>query len=126
MAKRATENTNGPDNADVQGAVQSIEQCYAELASERGVYMQKCKRIREAMASEYDDAVNKGITKKLLKKIVKERDLERKIDALGDDLEPDEVSEIEMLKDKLGEFANTPLGSAAMARAESRAAHTGA
>jgi hypothetical protein len=121
MAKRANENTNGPDDTDVQAAVQNIEQRYVELASERGVYMQKCKRIREGMASDYDDAVNKGIAKKLLKKIVKERDLERKIYALGDDLEPDEVSEIEMLKEKLGEFANTPLGKAAMAQAESHA-----
>lgn len=121
MAKRANENTNGPDDTDVQAAVKNIEQCYADLASERGVYMQKCKRIREGMASDYDDAVNKGIAKKLLKKIVKERDLERKIYALGDDLEPDEVSEIEMLKEKLGEFANTPLGKAAMAQAEGHA-----
>ena len=56
-----------------------------------------------------------GITKKLLKKIIKERDLDRKIQAITDDLEPDELSEHQMLMEKLGEFANTPLGKAALA-----------
>src|ERR1700682_5812423 len=98
MAKQANENT--PDSEHVQAAIENIEQRYSELASERGVYMQKCKRIREAMAGHYDEASDKGISKKLLKKIVKERDLERKIFALADDLEPDELSEIEMLKEK--------------------------
>lgn len=115
MAKQA--NTNAPDDVDVQSAVKSIEYSYAELASERGVYMQKCRRIRETMATDYETASQKGISKKLLKKIVKERDLERKIYALVDDLEPDEASEMEMLKEKLGEFVNTPLGQAAMAQA---------
>jgi hypothetical protein len=124
MAKHASENS--PDDTDVQSAVQNIENNYAELASERGVYMQRCKRIKEDMAQNFDEAGNKGISKKLLKKIIKERELERRIYALGDDLEPDEVSEIEMLKDKLGEFANTPLGKAAMERAEGNAAHAGA
>jgi hypothetical protein len=83
--------------------------------------MQKCKRIREAMANDYDTASNRGISKKLLKKIVKERELERKIEGLTDDLEPDERSELEMLIEKLGEFANTPLGQAAMAKADGNA-----
>jgi hypothetical protein len=66
---------------------------------------------------DYDSASEKGISKKLLKKIVKERDLERKIAKLTDDLEPDEVNEHAMLMEKLGEFANTPLGKAALASA---------
>jgi hypothetical protein len=79
--------------------------------------MSKCKRIRETMAGDYESAAEKGISTKLLKKIIKERGLERKIMALTDSLEPDEQSEINMLKEKLGEFANTPLGKAAMAGA---------
>jgi hypothetical protein len=112
MAKHAKDNS--PEEEDVRAAVSNIEQCFTELASERGSYMSKCRRIRDTMASHYDEAANKGIAKKLLKKIVKERELERKIDALTIDLEPDERSELEMLVEKLGEFANTPLGQAAM------------
>jgi hypothetical protein len=52
-----------------------------------------------------------------LRKLCKERELERDIEALRDDLEPDEQSEINMLVDKLGDFANLPLGQAAISRA---------
>jgi hypothetical protein len=66
---------------------------------------------------DYESAAEKGISTKLLKKIIKERGLERKIMALTDSLEPDEQSEINMLKEKLGEFAHTPLGKSALANA---------
>jgi Skp family chaperone for outer membrane proteins len=86
-----------------------------DLATERGKYMQKCKKIREGMADEYESAAKRGISKKLLKKIVKEREYDRKIEALTADLEEDERSELDMLMEKLGDFANSPLGKAAVA-----------
>lgn len=115
MAKKANENTNAPSEDDVQQAVANIEQNYADLLRERGIYMNKCRGIRQRMSGDYDTASEKGISKKLLKKIVKSRDLERKIMAVTEDLEPDEMSEHQMLVEKLGEFANTPLGKAALA-----------
>src|SRR5579864_2848330 len=116
MARKANEtNSNTPSQEDVQDAVKSIEAQYGKLATERGVYMNKCKRIREVMAGDYDEAGRKGISKKLLKKIIKERELERKINAITDGLEDDERSEMDMLMEKLGAFANTPLGKAALA-----------
>jgi hypothetical protein len=66
------------------------------------------------MADHYASAQNLGIQKKLLRKIIKGRKLERDFVALKDDLEADEVSELAMLQEKLGEFANTPLGGAAV------------
>jgi hypothetical protein len=116
MARKANEATaNTPSQEDVQAAVKAIENQYAKLGTERGVYMNKCKRIREVMAGDYDDASKRGISKKLLKKIIKERELERKISAITDGLEDDERSEMDMLMEKLGAFANTPLGQAALA-----------
>jgi hypothetical protein len=120
MAKAATGKTNSPKEEDVQTAMANIEQGYADLMSERGIYMQKCKKIRGVMEDDYKSAQNLGISKKLLKKIVKEREFERKIEALTADLEPDEVSEHAMLMEKLGEFANTPLGKAALAQADGK------
>ena len=114
MAKKANENT--PDDVDIKSAVENIEARYAELATERGAYMLRCRRIREAMAANYDEAGNHGINKKLLKKIIRERELERKIDALAADLEPDERSELAMLVEKLGDFGDLPLGRAAIDR----------
>jgi hypothetical protein len=121
MARQATENTNAPDEADVQKAVADIESCHADLLSERGIYMQKCKKIRDAMAVDYEQAADHGISKKLLKTIIKERELERKIAGLTDELEYDEQREREMLIEKLGEFANTPLGQAAVAKHDGKA-----
>jgi hypothetical protein len=122
VARKANEAINTPDDEDVKASVAAIEHGLADLASERGRYMSLCKKIRETMASDYEDAANKGIDKKLLKKIIRERELERKIDALVLDLEPDQTAELDMLKDKLGDFVGTPLGSAALQRAEARAA----
>ena len=79
--------------------------------------MQRSKRIRAVMADHYASAQNLGIQKKLLRKIIKGRKLERDFVALKDDLEADEVSELAMLQEKLGEFANTPLGRAAVGAA---------
>ena len=124
MARKANEQINTPDAEDVKAAVAAIEHGLADLASERGRYMNLCKKIRDMMALDYEEAANKGIAKKLLKKMIKARELERKIDALVIDLEPDEASELEMLQEKLGDFIATPLGSAALQRAEARAART--
>lgn len=124
MARKANEQINTPDDEDVKAAVSAIEHGLADLASERGRYMNLCKKIRDMMALDYEEAANKGIAKKLLKKMIKARELERKIDALVIDLEPDEASELEMLQEKLGDFIATPLGSAALQRAEARAART--
>jgi uncharacterized protein (UPF0335 family) len=116
MARQANENS--PSDGHVKEAVANIEETYRRLDTERAVYMNKCRSIRGEMKEFYSDASNLGIAKKLLAKIIKERQLERKIDALTADLEPDERSELEMLVEKLGEFGTTPLGQAALAKAD--------
>lgn len=115
MAKKAdSTNVNAPDSEDVQRAVREIEDRYVELASEKGQYMLKCRRIRESMKGDYERASTRGISQKLLKLIIKERSLERQIDGLATDLENDERSELEMLMEKLGDFGTLPLGIAAI------------
>jgi hypothetical protein len=114
MAKKANEVTNAPESEDVQRAVRDIEDRFVELASEKGAYMLKCRRIRESMKGDYERASERGISQKLLKLIVKERELERRIDGLATDLENDERSELEMLMEKLGDFGSLPLGLAAI------------
>jgi hypothetical protein len=119
---------NEPSAEHVIEAVEAIEKLYGDLLVEKTTYMSKCKTIRKIMADEYDSASNRGISKKLLKTKIKERDLERKIDGLTADLEDDERNEYQMLSEKLGEFGDTPLGAAALARADGKGtqAHAGA
>lgn len=116
MANPAT--ANEPSAEHVQEAVAAIEQHYAELDTAKSNYMTACKTIRNNMANKYDDAANRGISKKLLKLKIKERDLKSKVVKVTKDLEYDERSEYDMLSEKLGEFADTPLGAAALAAAK--------
>jgi hypothetical protein len=116
MASPATENE--PSAEHVQEAVNALEKLDADLLVEKMAYMKRCKDIRKIKADEYDSASNRGISKKLLKKKIKERDLKRKVDGVTKDLEEDERSEYQMLSEKLGEFADTPLGQAALAAAK--------
>jgi hypothetical protein len=109
---------NEPTAEHVQEAVAALEKVDADLLDARLAYMKQCKDLRKIKADEYDSASNRGISKRLLKKKIKQRDLERKIDGLTEDLEDDERSEYQMLSEKLGEFADTPLGAAALARAD--------
>ena len=89
--------------------------------------MTRCKNLRKIKAGQYDHASDQGISRKLLKKKIKHRSLERKIVALTTDLEDDERSEYEMPSEKLGAFADTPLGAAALAKVDrGNAAHAGA
>ncbi len=107
------------------GLAQSGLGVHRNLLSERSVYMTKCKRIREVMAGDYDTAADKGVSKKLLKVIIAERKDERTIAARRANLEQDEVSEFDMLCEKLGDYANTPLGGAALAKCSHRSARDG-
>jgi hypothetical protein len=118
MAKTATvENSNSPSAEQIQSAVAAIEGRYAELLAERMASMGRCRHIRAAMREDFATAKADGIRPKILRKICKERELERTINALYDDFEDDEKSEAAMLVEKLGDFANSPLGQAAIQRA---------
>ncbi|MCA1419453.1 hypothetical protein [Bradyrhizobium sp. BRP23] len=115
MAKNAAENTPSAEN--IRDAVAAIEKIDQELLAEKMAYMKRCKVIRDRRADQFDHAADRGIRKKLLKAKIKERDLLRKADAVADDFEDDDRNEYAMLSEKLGEFGDTPLGAAALARA---------
>jgi len=115
MANPAT--ANEPSAETVLAAVNALEKIDSDLLAEKMAYMSACKQLRIRKADQYDHASDQGISKKLLKKKIKERDLKRKVAGVTADLEEDERSEYQMLSEKLGEFADTPLGAAALAKA---------
>jgi len=104
---------NKIDEEKAQRFVDEIEKCFVDLLSERGTYMARCKPIHERIRDWKDRAKDDGIPKKALNTILKERDLIRKIEALNEELEPDEADEVEMLRDALGPYGDLPLGRAA-------------
>lgn len=115
---------NEPKAEHVIEAVQAIEALDADLLNLKMSYMAQCKNVRRSKADEFESASNRGISRKLLKLKIKERDLQRKIEGGVADLEEDERSEYQMLTEKLGDFASTPLGAAAMAKADGKGTQT--
>jgi uncharacterized protein (UPF0335 family) len=106
--------TNGFDPDVLNSIVSRIESVFDDLLSERGVYMHKCKSLREDIANLYDEAKARGIPPKSLKKAVKARELNRKIDALRADLDMVDQESYDQIRFALGDLADTPLGAAAL------------
>jgi hypothetical protein len=111
---------NGPTDGHIREAFDEIIGYVEELDSERGVYMRRCKAIREQIANTYDLAKDRGIRKKVLQVKVREFLLTRKLNGLIDSLEDDDRSEFERMSEALGPFAASPLGQAALAGARQR------
>lgn len=113
---------NGYDKQVLQSVMKRIEGCFTDLLSERGAYMNRCRGIREGITAAYDDAKAAGIPKKELRLLVKNRERERKIIESIAELEADERQTYEVIQESLGDFANLPLGAAALDRARPNAA----
>jgi hypothetical protein len=107
-----TEGTNGIDKDAAQAFVDQIERHMADLLSERGSYMARCRGIREAITGVYDDAKGQGIRRNSLKTLIKERGLERKIIELREALEADDKDNFILLVDAVKGLEGTPLGEA--------------
>jgi uncharacterized protein (UPF0335 family) len=112
MAKHLT---NGLDPDAAKSFVDSIEGHLADLKSERGSYMNRCRGIREAITAVYDDAKGQGIRRKALQTLIKERGLEQKIIELREAMEADDNANYELLVEAISGLEGTPLGDAAVA-----------
>lgn len=116
---------NGFDPEIVRGYVQRIESLYQDLATEKGESMARCKVIHEDVAAVYDEAKKVGgVPKKALKTAIKKRDLGRKFDAVGEDLEGDDLDNYAAVLLAVGQLSDTPLGAAALAKAKAPEAAT--
>lgn len=94
--------------------VDQIEKLEEEYESERGTFMAKAKKIREAQKAVLDDAKSQGVAKKLVNTIVKSRDYDKKSKKLRDDLEDLDKAFYFDIRKHLGDFADLPLGAAAV------------
>ena len=82
--------------------------------------MLKAKKVREAQRELLDDAKSKGIAKKLVVAIVKARAYEAKAKKQFEDLEDDVRQYGVDIRKELGDFADLPLGQAAVKRADEK------
>jgi uncharacterized protein (UPF0335 family) len=98
--------------------VDKSEELEKEALREKMTYMERCRRIREQQKDLLDDAKGQGLPKNVVKAVVKARDLERKIEALQEELEDDAAQIFKDIREALGDYADLPLGAAAVAREE--------
>jgi uncharacterized protein (UPF0335 family) len=114
-AARAGDNFASPEK--VTEFVDRIENMHDEMESAKGEYMAECKARREDIKSIYDEAKDEGIPKKALKAVITARQLERKAKAARDDLaDLDLQDKFDLIRLKLGDLSETPLGEAAIHR----------
>jgi hypothetical protein len=103
-------------NTDLQGYLDAIDRADDELASLRGAYMSDCKgpraSIREIMGAARDSGENMKAFRLVLKG---HRDARKQAKRVAE-LEQDDADAYEAMREKLGAFADTPLGEAALAK----------
>jgi uncharacterized protein (UPF0335 family) len=108
---------NGYDPKTVNSFAARLDGLDAELESERGKYMKRCHELRDDISDILDEAKDKGIPKKAFKAVRKAAKYERKATRAREDLEPDHQDSFDLIKQALGEFADTALGKATLSRA---------
>lgn len=96
MAKPA--NASNQFNPDiVNGLLRKIDGYDADLASEKGSYMSRCRNIRENIKAVFDDGKAQGIPQKELRTLVKIRKHEKASEKLFHELESDQQINLQML-----------------------------
>jgi uncharacterized protein (UPF0335 family) len=109
--------SNGYDTAELQSVVKRIEGYFDDLLSLQGTYRADCRPFRKKIKEAYADAKAAGIDPDALKAEIKIRELHRKAAETVAGLEADQRETYEMIHEALGDFADTPLGEATLARA---------
>lgn len=124
MAKRARKSgVAGHNTADpelVRDVTSRLNEIDDEIASEKGKFMAFCKRKAGDRKDILTEAKARGINVRALKVEIKAGKLEAKANGLRADLDPDDQHDAEAIRKAIGEFGDTPLGGAAISRAEER------
>jgi len=91
-------------DAKARPFVDGVERIMADMESDKGAYMARCKANRERIKEILTDAKDKGLPVKPMKGIIKHRSLERKKQKIAAGLDIDEQAIYAQLVDTLGEL----------------------
>jgi uncharacterized protein (UPF0335 family) len=111
---KQTPNTNGFDPAVLQDVVSRLDELDATLASERGKFMKRCRDIAEDRKGVMTEAKARGIPLKPLKTELKIRKLSHKMEEMRSELETEDLEQAKLIQEALGDYAELPLGKAAV------------
>lgn len=110
----AAQHGNGPDPVRTKECVARIEEIATRKEAAHMEYMRECSVFAEDTKAVYEEAKTAwGIPKRALKTVIKVRATERKLEALRDDLEPNDQESFDQIRHALGDLADTPLGRSA-------------
>lgn len=123
---RVLEGRNSANPSEAASFVQKFEELESEKLREKMSYMERCRRITEQQKELLDDAKSQGVSKKTVRTVVKARDLDRRSKDLMDELEDDERKAAVDIRKALGDYADLPLGAAAVQREDGPDATTAA
>jgi hypothetical protein len=110
--------TNGYDGEALKRFLKSIDKQHDELDKLKSEHMSNCKgprgKIKETMKAVREAEINMPAFRVELKKHLEMRKHEKRVAAL----EADEADALQLIEEALGEYADTPLGQAAIARSK--------
>lgn len=115
---RILEGRNTPTPQEAASFVDKYEELEAKIDALKIEHMNRCRSVREEMKELLDEAKGLGLAKGTVKAIVKARSLEAKAKEAIADLEDDEKEYAVSIRKALGDFADLPLGAAAVEREE--------
>lgn len=119
MARKPKEPESAPRQSNSEALLAQfagdIQRHLDDLDTLKGEYMQRCKSVREIIRDTYDRAGDSGLSKKALRARFNALALEKKLEAIRDDLEEDGLAEdYDTIRLALGDIADLPLGQAAL------------
>jgi len=115
---RILEGRNRANADEMASFIDKYEELEKEKLREKMSYMERCRRITEQQKDLLDDAKGQGLPKNVVKAVVKARELEGKANAILEELEDDAAQIFKDIREALGDYADLPLGQAAVSREE--------
>lgn len=115
---RILEGRNRANADEMASFVDKYEEFEREKLARKMAYMAECAKISGRQKDLVDDAKSQGLKGNVLKAIVKARAHERKAAAIEEALEDDDARDFQDIREALGDYADLPLGAAAVAREE--------
>lgn len=117
---RVLEGRNRATPDEMASFVDEYEKMEREKLERKMAYMAECAKISGRQKELVDDAKGQGLSGKVLRSIVKARAYERKAAAIEEALEDDDGQLFVDIREALGDYADLPLGQAAVASDDER------
>ena len=117
-----TKETNGFDGQALAGYLNRIDEADDELATLQCEYRNQCRGPRGTIKLIKQEAHDAGLNAAAFAEILTLHREARAAERRKAELEPEDIDDLEAMQEALGPFADTELGTAAMAKAKRKQA----